>query len=160
MNFSAQYVRILHMKELDAQRQMDDSIADDLLKDRTRFAYASDIISSVTLEPDLIISEAGVEGGYGPIRTMWTESNETVRRIIAGEVNYGSLPFDDENEIYKGMLYKDQGEFVQQYPREQKLCEATNSNCKEVNCPLFVAPEKNKLWQPICSEFKIMFIKH
>lgn len=156
-------------------KEVNESMFDHFRKDRDRFSYASDIISNVTLTPEIItipknIDKAieaietgkklgdvkGVEKGH-PIRTMWTASNETVRRIIFGEVNWDNLPFDIMNDYWMSALAEDeQVPFVREHAAEKPLCEALdNMPCRREVCPLY----KKMRGVNICKEFKLAFEK-
>ena len=90
-----------------------------------------------------------------PHMMTWAELNETVVSIIKGQVNYNKLPFDDENEMYKGFALEDQKAIVIANAHLEPLCEALNmEKCLKTECPLYIAGKT-----PICREFKMCFKK-
>ena len=137
------------MNERYRQELIGESVADRDRKDHTRFEYASDIIAKSCVVPF----------------SIWVEPNATVRRIINSEIDYNSLPYDEQNEVEKGMSLKEQAELVAEHQGGTILCEALEEQlCLQGRCPLFVPvgakkPIRNTHGQPLCEEFKITFIK-
>jgi hypothetical protein len=93
--------------------------------------------------------------------SIWVEPNINIRKILLREVNYNSLPYDDQNEYEKGMLFCFQRAFVEHYVSERKEmhCESNFEKCLKDKCPLFEIKNKEVggLYG-ICREFKICFI--
>ena len=101
-----------------------------------------------------------------PHLMTYPDSHDDVKKVISGKVDYNMLPFDDENEMYKGWAMKDQAEIVKANEGKELLCEALAMKpCKKEECPIYMAPgskdsEGNILTDvPLCHEFKIAFKK-
>ena len=59
--------------------------------------------------------------------SIWPMPNADALRIINGKVECDDLPFEDQNEVEKGIFFEDLQQFVAQHmPDGQMLCEATN----------------------------------
>jgi len=89
------------------------------------------------------------------VKMFTTLDDETVRKVIDGQVNYDDMPIDDrENEILKGYFFKDQAAFVAEYGDENPLCCVTESACLKEKCQLYATRLQPK---PICREYKMYF---
>ena len=81
---------------------------DESRRDRGRFVYAFDILRR----------------NWTVSYSIWPLANSDVLRVISGEVDYDKLPFDNQNEVEKGMLFEDQRQFIIQHISEEPmLCE-------------------------------------
>lgn len=101
-----------------------------------------------------------------PHLMTWPESHVDVARVISHEVDYAKLPFDEENEMYKGWAFKDQVKIVKANGQRPMLCEARGMQaCLREGCPIYIAPgskdDEGKVITkvPLCREFKIAFRK-
>lgn len=121
-------------------------LEDERRRDRNKFLYTYDILVK----------------NWASSFSIWPLPNNDVVQIINNEIDYNDLPFEDQNEVEKGMLFKDLREFLAQHmPGERMLCEAMNYVvCLEGKCPLFRLKNTEAGGQyGICSEFKIAFKK-
>ena len=119
-------------------------LEDEKRRDHNKFLYAYDILVR----------------NWAFSFSIWPLPNADVVQIINNEVDYNDLPFEDQNEFEKGMLFEDLRQFVVQHmPGERMLCEAMNYvACLEEKCPLFRHKNTEAGGQyGICSEFKIAF---
>ena len=110
------------------------------------FYYANDILAVNSAVP----------------HSIWAMPNVDVRRVIIGKIKAESLPYEEQNEVEKGMLFEEQRQFVAQYmPAGQMLCEVlVYRPCLQKDCPLFRAPNTIAGGRfGICEEFKIAFKK-
>src|SRR5574340_503970 len=82
---------------------------DELVKDRLHFTYASDVLQ----DPHIVFPNA-----------IWNEPNSLVREIILEGRSYDNRPFDEDNELHKGITFQDQADFIARHPGRQALCEA------------------------------------
>lgn len=123
---------------------------DELQRNRARLNYTWDAI----------------EGSWIPgfEYTIWTESNANTLAIIQGDIGYEELPYDPDNEIYKGMCFKDQQQIIEEHAGETMYCEALGYNpCLGSECPLFIkegydmGDDVGPSRTPLCREFKIVF---
>jgi hypothetical protein len=115
-------------------------------RDRRQFVYAFDIFKRNWTVP----------------YSIWPIPNSDVIRVIGSEVDYNKLPFDNQNEFEKGLLFEDQRQFIAQHISEEPmLCEARNHKpCLQEKCPIFRAKNTKEGGEHgICSEFKIAFWK-
>jgi len=95
------------------------------------------------------------ESGILPL-SIWPESNQNVKNVISGKVDYNTLPIDEENEIYKGFCFTEQQDIILRNWGKYSLCEALDMNpCLEERCKLY----NSELGPPVCREFKIAFKK-
>ena len=130
-------------------RLLRESLKDEQHKDRSRFEYVSDVVAENCVVPF----------------SIWVEPNSLIRKVVNGETRFDSWPFDELNEVHKGMLLKDQAEFVARHEGKTLLCEALNAQqCLQTECPFFITvgaihPMINRHGQPLCGEFKITFEK-
>jgi len=132
------------MKESDRFNLEEESFKDEPSRKRGQFEYSSDIIKANCICPD----------------SIWAEPNSHVRKLINKEIDYNSLPYDEQNEVEKGMLFEDQAKFVENHKGQTILCEALDSKpCLLTKCLIFIPPKKTRHKQPLCSEFKIIFRK-
>lgn len=115
-------------------------LADEANRDRDKYVYTADAI---------------INAGITPL-SIWPESSQNVADVIAGKIDYNSLPVDDLNEFHKGGLFTEQQDIVFKNEGKCTLCEAQNMRpCLEENCILY----NSKLSPPVCREFKIAFKK-
>ncbi len=117
---------------------------DELTRDPALYVYANDIL---------------VQNSTAPF-SIWSVPNADIARILAGEIDYDAIPWEDNDEIQKGMLFGEQRAFVaEHYPGKNVLCEARNyERCLGEQCRLFRRPAKEAGGtHGICSEFKIAF---
>lgn len=99
--------------------------------------------------------DALIKGGITPL-SIWPESNENITGVIAGDMDYDSLPMDESNEFHKGGLFTEQQDIILQNNGKEPLCEAQNMKpCLESGCVIYNA----SLGPPVCREFKIAFKK-
>lgn len=115
---------------------------DERKRDRGRFVYAFDILKR----------------NWTVSYSIWPVPNSDVAEVINSEVDYNNLPFDNQNEVEKGMLFEDQRQFIAQHISEEPmLCEARNHQpCLQEKCPIFRAKHTEAGGEHgICSEFKI-----
>ena len=139
------------MKERDIFNLAEESFKDERSKKRDLFEYCSDIVIENCIHPN----------------SIWVEPNSNIRKVISNEVDYGSLPYDEQNEVEKGMLFQDQAKFVGKHKGQNILCEALyNEPCLKSKCLIFISPSPSKKTknrpaykQPLCREFKMVFIK-
>jgi len=69
------------------------------------------------------------------VKMFTTLDDETVRKVIDGQVNYDDMPIDDrENEKLKGHFFHDQAAFVAEYGDDNPLCCVTESACLKEKC--------------------------
>ena len=101
-----------------------------------------------------------------PYLMTFPESHDDTKKIISGEIDYQRMPFDDENELYKGWALNDQATIVKANQDNKPLCEALDmQDCKKEACPIYIAAgskdsEGNIVTKvPLCREFKIAFKK-
>jgi hypothetical protein len=120
-------------------------IEEDAGRDRTKFTYTYDAL---------------------PHLMTWPESHGNVRGVISGSLDYDNLPFELENEAYKGIACKDQCVIVMANQGKEPLCEALDmQNCRKEGCSLYITPgekdsEGNVITKvPLCREFKMAFCK-
>lgn len=120
-------------------------LEDDVKRDRKNFVYAFGILKRVWIWE----------------YSVWPMPNVDVRKVIEGKINLDDIPYEDQNEIEKGMLFEEQRQFIAQYMREQKqmFCEAINYEpCLRGECPLFrIKNTKAGGLHGICSEYKTAF---
>lgn len=121
-------------------------IEDEEKRDRTIYRYANDILATNCIVPF----------------SIWPLPNGDAVRVLTKEVDYNNLPYEDQNEIEKGMIFGDQRRFITRHIHGgPMLCEAREYQpCLETACPLFHTkdtPEGNQ--HGICSEFKVAFNK-
>ena len=119
---------------------------DERKRDRGRFVYAFDILKR----------------NWTVSYSIWPLPNSDVLRVISGEVDDNRLPFDNQNEVEKGMFFEDQRQFIAQHISEEPmLCEVREHKpCLQEKCPLFRAKNKKAGEEHgICAEFKIAFWK-
>lgn len=122
-------------------------LEDERKRNRGQFVYAFDILKR----------------NWTTSFSIWPLPNADVFRVLNGEVDYNDLPFEDQNEVEKGMLFENQRQFVARYniPGEPILCEARDHKvCLQEKCPIF-KPKGSKEGGPygICAEYKITFRK-
>lgn len=119
-----------------------ESMVDELARNRVEFEFSADILSKQCAYP----------------YSIWAEPNSTVRSVIVGEIDYNTLPYDAKNETEKGMFFQEQAEFVAAHQGQAMLCEALGAEaCKQTACPLFIPAVQNRHNQPLCREWKIIF---
>jgi len=101
-----------------------------------------------------------------PHLMTYPDSHDDVKGVISGKVDHNRLPFDEENELYKGFALKDQKEIIEANEGKEPLCEALDMRpCKKEACPIYMAPgskdPEGKIITevPLCCEFKIAFKK-
>ena len=84
-----------------------------------------------------------------------TLDNETVKKVIDGELDYNDTPIEDpSNEKLKAYFFKDQANFIDQFGDESPLCSVTQNSCLKNGCQLYAEVG----WErPICREYKIYF---
>ncbi len=113
---------------------------DEQKRDRDRFDYTVDALR---------------ESGLHPL-SIWPESNQNVAGVIRGEVDYESLPIDEDNEIRKGMGFTEQQDIILRNREKSSLCETLDMTpCLKEKCVLY----ESSLGPPVCREFKIVFEK-
>lgn len=113
---------------------------DEKERDRARFCYAFDVLKRNWVCPF----------------SIWPLPNEDARRVITGQAIYDELPFENLNEVEKGLFWREQRRFVGDNTSagREMLCEAMNNQpCTRESCPLFRS-EKG-----ICSKYKLVFRK-
>lgn len=108
---------------------------DEKKRDRARFVYSYDILKQHCIAP----------------LSIWPMPNRDVLWVISGGAAYENIPYEDLNEVEKGMTFKDLLQFVVKHAGEEALCEARDEKCIKEKCPLFRKKEG------ICPEFKIAF---
>ena len=114
--------------------------SDELGRDRGKYNYTYDSVE---------------RSGAMPL-SIWPESNSNVRKVIDGEIEYNSLPYDEDNEVYKGMLTPEQQDVVIENEGKEVLCEALDMNpCLGEKCELY----RTDITPPVCREFKMAFEK-
>ncbi len=114
---------------------------DEVVRDRTKYVYSSDVIKRACVAP----------------YSIWAEPNDTVASVIAGDVKYDSVPYDGLNEGQKGILFTEQAELIVANEGRKMLCEALGASaCLKEACPLYI-PEPDGHPVPLCREFKITF---
>ena len=94
--------------------------------------------------------------------SIWPLPNADMVDVIAKKVDYNNLPFEDQKEVEKGILFEDQREFISEYfGSGSMLCEAMEYRlCLKAHCPLFYEEGTPSGGQyGVCSEFKIAFKK-
>ncbi len=118
---------------------------DETHRDRSKFSYLYDVITEHSAAPF----------------SIWPIPNGDVRRIHLREISYDSLPFENHNEVEKGILFKDQRRYITIRHRDEILCEAENyETCRKEQCPLYESPGSEMGGQHgICREFKFAFRK-
>ncbi len=133
------------MNEKDEGALRNRLLTEEFGRDREVFNYAYDALPHLMTYPD---------------------SHADVRKVIAKELDYNKLPFDEENELYKGIALKDQVGIVKANQGRRPLCEALDMlPCKKEACPIYIAPgakdyEGKVITKvPLCREFKIAFKK-
>ncbi|MCJ7804795.1 hypothetical protein MUP35_03640 [Patescibacteria group bacterium] len=139
------------MKEKEIFNLKEETFKDEQSKKRDKFEYSSDIVAANCIVPN----------------SIWVEPNSNIRKVINEEIDYGSLPYEEQNEVEKGMLFKDQAEFVEKHKNQTLLCEALeNKPCLLIKCSIFIPPKATgqtdntpSYKQPLCREFKIIFRK-
>lgn len=89
---------------------------------------------------------------------MFVLPQKMVKEVIAGLVDYDSLPCDRENEKAKGFMFEDQARVNLRLRQNHiPVCRALEKECKKETCPLF-ARKSGKIpdgW--VCREFQIDF---
>ncbi|OGD85767.1 hypothetical protein A2Z23_02640 [Candidatus Curtissbacteria bacterium RBG_16_39_7] len=131
------------MREIDRLEVREKVLEDEARKDREKFEYASDVIAQHCIVPF----------------SIWVEPNFNMRKVLDG-VDYGELPYDEDNEVQKGMFWKEQAEFIAKHEGQTMLCEALEEEpCSQTECPLFVpaGTTNPKHSQHLCREYKIAF---
>jgi len=139
------------MKEAERFNLIEESFKDVCSKNRNLFEYSSDIIDENCAHPN----------------SIWVEPNSHIRKVINKEIDYDSLPYEEQNELEKGILFQDQAKFVENHKGQTILCEALeNEPCLQSKCSIFIPPSTSKKTkntpsysQPLCREFKIIFRK-
>lgn len=119
---------------------------DERRRRRDLFHYANDILAANSVVPF----------------SIWPMPNVDARRVIIGQISAENLPYEEQNEVEKGMLFEDQQQFVaQNMPADQMLCEVLIYRpCLQERCPLFRTPNSIAGGRfGICEEFKIAFEK-
>jgi hypothetical protein len=128
------------MNEREEQELHGQLLVDGSKRDRTNFNYTIDALLESAIVPYAI----------------WPESNANVAGVIDGEIKYDSLPFDETNEIYKGMLFPEQQDVILRNNGKEVLCEAQDMKpCLREKCVLYDTSKG----PPVCREFKIAFKK-
>lgn len=120
-------------------------LQDDIERERLLYTYTNDILFRNSVAPF----------------SIWPLPNNDVKRIHDGEVDYNAIPYEDQNEVEKGMFFEDQRRLVaQQFPKEM-VCEAIGyQSCLRNQCPLFAAPDSVAGGKHgICREYKLAFSK-
>lgn len=121
-------------------------IKDEERRDRTKYRFANDVLAASCIVPF----------------SIWPLPNGDVVRVLTKEVSYDELPYEDLNEVEKGICFADQQRFIAEHIRKgQMLCEAREFQpCLGAACPLFCVKGSSEDGQyGICSEFKIAFKK-
>jgi hypothetical protein len=111
---------------------------------RSHFEYAFDILAR----------------NCASVFSIWPIPNADALRIINGETNYDDIPFEDQNEVEKGISFGELQQFIAQHmPVGQMLCEVVNYQpCLQERCPLFRTKGSAAGGQyGICAEFKTAF---
>lgn len=117
---------------------------DERKRDRKEYIYTYDIL---------------VKNWVVPF-SIWPIPNIDALSIINGELGYNTLPFDDQNEVEKGIFFEDQRQLIAKYmPSKEMLCEVLNYGiCLGKNCPLFrLEGSKEGGKYGVCSEYKVAF---
>jgi hypothetical protein len=87
---------------------------------------------------------------------MFVLSNETVRKMLDGELDYDEVPFDRENERTKGRKFEDQARVnLALSPRHVPICIATGNPCEKDDCELFDHKSGRLPDGWVCKEYKI-----
>lgn len=121
-------------------------LEDERKRRRNLYDYAYDILKRNSIVPF----------------SIWPMTNIDARRVIIGEINIDDLPFEDQNEVEKGIFFKDQRQFIANHMSGGQMpCEVlAYKPCLQEKCPLFRAPETSAGGQyGLCEEYKIAFEK-
>lgn len=120
-------------------------IEDESRRDRRNYEYAYDALAKNWVVPF----------------SIWPLPNGDAVRVITGEEDYENIPWEDQNEVEKGMCFEDQREFLAKHQPDEFLCEANfYSLCLREKCPLFrPAGSKAGGKSGLCAEFKIALKK-
>lgn len=121
-------------------------LKDEAERDRLFYIYTNDILFQNSVAPF----------------SIWPLPKGDVQRIHSGEVDYNTLPYEDQNEVEKGMLFEDQRRLIaEQYPTQEMFCEARGHQpCLRHRCPLFEPPNSKVGGKHgICREYKLAFRK-
>jgi hypothetical protein len=122
-------------------------LKDEGSRDRLFYIYTNDILFQNSAAPF----------------SIWPLPNSDVERIHSREAEYDMLPYEDQNEVEKGILLEDQRCLVasQILSGKKMLCEARDHQpCLQEKCPMFAQPGSKEGGQyGICRESKLTFYK-
>ncbi len=86
---------------------------------------------------------------------MFVRSKETVRDILEGVLDYGKLPYNGQNEKFKGYMFEVQAGVNERLSRYRSNCLALGEECRKEKCLLY----KNKIGKNrkgwVCREFQV-----
>ena len=89
---------------------------------------------------------------------MFSLSSDIVKKIILKEVDYNSLPYNEDNEVSKGFYFEDQARVnLNLQGNHTPICMALETECKKSDCD-FYANKSGKIkngW--VCREYQVDF---